>query len=329
MLTGSSLSHEVAAFPPERSRIIRFTFIVIFIGCLCSVSAQSSRSSILRIGYMEGGDTASLQQSDLESLAAAIQEREQLVRLMNADGIEETGFIKAESGRDMLLRLNAGELDLAFIPARLWAQQDADYEVILQLRGKGSLTRTRGQGIMHHGVVFAGPRSPWADPDTAILAADVSTWLQNNRVAAVGTQSMAGYVAPMLKLSDELQLPRPTDEIIWFDSSTEVVQAVVAGFATIGICEESAFERIRAELEDAVQLRLMYRSVPVPTDPVVVHPRFSPRRSETGRELRRAMREWFRDNRPQGLTLETAQDTGFVVVRALLTRWRALASEAN
>ncbi len=292
-------------------------------------AAQTPRGSILRIGYMATEDGSGPGESDLELFAESLWGDEAMARLLRAEGFRETGLIRAESERDLLLRLNAGELDVAFVPARMWAEQEAGYEAVLQVRRAGDSTRTRGQGVMRRGVVFAGPGSPWSDPDAAIRAEDVGGYLRTHRVAAVGSQSMAGYVAPMLKLSEEVRMPRPAENALWFRSDAEVVQAVVAGLADVGVCGEDAFEAARAELEGSVSLRLMYRSVPVPADPVVVHPRLSPRRSETGREVRRALRDWFQVNRPAGLTLENAQDPDFAEVRALLGRWRALASEAN
>jgi len=267
----------------------------------------------------------------MQALRESLLADEAVARLLRDGNYGGIGLYETDGERDMLLRLGARELDIAFLPARLWAEQTAGYAAVLQTRRPTDATATRGNMVFRRGVVVAGSSSPlFAATDTPD-AATIAKELRAKPVAAVSTQSMAGHIAPMLALADAAGAENVAPQFLWFESSADVARAVACGLAEIGICEEGEYERALAEggfgKDAPAPCRVVLRSVPVPSDPVAFHPDLAPRSSELGRELKRALRAFSMEKGFGDTALQSAQDEDYAETRALLARWKALDGE--
>lgn len=298
---------------------------------LASAQHGSAAPRLLRIGWLASNEGGGLDAEAMQFLRESLIADESVAALLRESNFAGIGLYETDGERDMLLRLGARELDVAFLPARLWAEQQAGYKVVLQSRRARDATTTRGSMVFHRGIVFAGPGSPLHGAGGEPDAAEIARALDGTPVATVSTQSIAGHVAPMLALAD--RTGGPVDpEFLWFESSADATRAVVCGLADVGICEEGEYERALAEAgidkADPPVCRIICRSVPVPSDPVVFHPDLAPRDSELGRELKRALRAFSLEGRFGDLALQSAQDSDYVETRALIERWKALEGPA-
>lgn len=290
-----------------------------------TLSSVPIKPNPLRIGFLRPEGETDLTEESMEGLRKALLADNALqqaaTRAYDARGI---GLYEIDGGTEMLSRLNARELDVAFVPSRIWAEQSAGYTVILQTRRKRDFTATRGRMVWQRGVVFVSSRSPFFDSET-IDSSDFATYLGEQRIAVVSSKSMAGYVAPLLALSDEYNRSYPAADLLWCESSAEVTKAVISGLADVGTCEEGAMiETLNASgISDRQQefTRVILRSSPVPTDPVVVHPDLAPSRSELGRELKRVLRSYSLETGFGTMSLQDAQDSDYEETRALLRRF--------
>lgn len=293
---------------------------------------QSPRTRLMRIGYLRPAGEGDFSRTEMESLRDRLQADPEVMRLARAAGYVSIGLYETDGGRDMLRRLEAREFDIAFAPSRVWAEQRSGYTVILQTRREEDFTLTRGRMVFRQGCVFISPRSPFFD-DSPIDPNAFAQYLANSRLAVVNSESMAGFVGPLLALADEFDLNLPVGRYVYYQSSAEVAKAVIAGLVDVGICERESLERtIEAEdLGDSRnQLRrVVVQSAPIPTDPVVVHPDLAPAVSELGRELKRALRDFSLQGGLGSVSLQSAQDSDYLEVRELLRRFRALSTPAE
>jgi ABC-type phosphate/phosphonate transport system substrate-binding protein len=287
---------------------------------------------LLRIGFLRPEGEVDLTPRQMEELRRHLLGDEAVAAEMKAAGYDDVGLFPADGGGDLLRRLDAVEFDLAFVPSRLWAEQQAGYTVVLQTRRSRDFTATRGNRVLQRGVVFASPRSPlFTEADPASPAA--RRRLAEARIAVVSSQSMAGFVAPMLGLQAEFGVTHPSGGLLWFESSAEVAKAVLAGLADVGACEAGALEEVMREagLDDEADSyrRVLLRTAPVPTDPVVVRPSLAPARSPLGRELRRSLRQFSLGGGLGGVSLQPAEDADYTVARELLREFDARVGEVR
>ncbi|MCB2156338.1 phosphate/phosphite/phosphonate ABC transporter substrate-binding protein [bacterium] len=280
---------------------------------------------LLRIGFLRPEGEADMTPVQLEALREYLLAVPEVTAAMETEGYEGIGLFSTDGGRDMLRRLNALEFDVAFVPARAWAEQQTGYTVILQTRRERDFTSSRGGRVLQRGVIVISARSPLFAQDE-LSDDDVAEYLTDQRIAVVASQSVAGFVAPLLEMSRRFGIQRPRGGLIWFESSAEVTKAVVAGLVDVGACEEGAMEEtldrsgLNAEQKNDVR-RVILRTNPVMTDPVIVHPGLAPQVSELGRELKRALRDFSLQGGFGRVQLQSARDSDYQEVRLLLTEF--------
>lgn len=280
---------------------------------------------LLRIGSLRPEGEADLTPVQLDALRAYLLAVPEVVAAMETEGYEGIGLFSADGGRDMLRRLNTLEFDIAFVPARVWAEHQTGYTVILQTRRARDVTSSRGGRVLQRGVLVISARSPLF-ADAELDDERVAQYLADQRVGVVSSQSVAGFVAPLLELSRRYGIRRPRGGLVWFESSAEVTKAVLAGLVDVGACEEGAMEEtldrsgLDAGAKDRVR-RVLLRTNPVMTDPVLLHPGLAPQVSELGRELKRTLRDFSLQGGFGEVQLQSARDSDYQEVRLLLTEF--------
>lgn len=316
--------NRAAALPPLLAALC---FLFLAVPCFApgaGTTATLANAGILRIGYLRPGTGADLTHARMDDLRRFLLADAGVVAAMSASGFDRIGLYPADGGGDMLRRLDASEFDIAFAPSRTWAEQRAGYRVILQTRRPRDVVATRGRMVLQRGVVFASPRSPLFDIDQP-AAGDLRRELSRKRLAAVATQSLPGYLAPVLELRRLLGDDALSGGVLWFSSDAEVAKAVLSGLADIGACEEGALDETLARaglLADRDStVRILLRTPPIPTDPVIARPALDPVDSVLGRELKRALRSFSLDHGFGDTSLQGAQDDDYVEVRNLLAEF--------
>jgi ABC-type phosphate/phosphonate transport system substrate-binding protein len=283
-----------------------------------------TKNSVLRIGFLRGSPEGAPKVSQLEDLIRSFQERDKLTTAMTTAGRSGFGLFACEAGEDMLRRLDAGEFDLAFVPAKTFAQQKSGYRVILQTRRPGDKYPPRGGAVLREGAIFVSPRShlyktPDATPD------EVAKALKGAPFAVVSTQSVAGFVAPLNILARDFGLAPQETDLLWFDSSEEVGRAVISGLADAGACEAGSLQALlerTPKMPDGTPLARVIRfTEPLPTDPVIVRGEFAPATSELGRQLRTAIREFFTQQSNGDLQFQEAEDEAYRQVPGILAEF--------
>lgn len=264
-------------------------------------------STMLRIGYLRREATGHPGERLLENLRHRLLEDEEVMAALREEGYtadNPIGLFACDGAEDMIRRLNAREFDIAFTPASIHARHQADYRVVLKARRPGD-SFSPGGVVRRFGVVFVSPRSPLFEQEE-LTAEDIREELGRRRLAVVSTQSVAGFHAPLLELSQRLGLRQLPASYLWFEDSREVVKGVLAGLADIGVCEQGAIDQVLTEAglldpqwpegrraeERSRYIREVLRTSPIITDPVVMRPSLAARQSNLGRLLRARLRDY-------------------------------------
>jgi len=296
---------------------------------------------LFRIGFLRREETGHPGEQQLEQLRNALLADPLIQREFAATGYEGIGLFSCDGAADMLRRLNAREFELAFTPANLYKEQQAGYTAILKARRpKDIIAPPPSDYVRRLGVVIVSPRSPlFSVPE--MNAARLRTVMGKDRIAVVSTQSVAGFHAPLLALARRHQLRSFDGGYLWFESSEEVVKAVLSGLAPSGACEAGAVESVLVEAglvpeglppaEFARQrdryLRVIVESDPVVTDPVVVRRGLAPRGSTLGRAIRQRIRTWSVENRDGDIQYRDTTDDEYRALKALLDEFNTVIGE--
>ncbi|MDK2971170.1 MAG: hypothetical protein PWP23_925 [Candidatus Sumerlaeota bacterium] len=281
---------------------------------------------LFRVGYLRPEGEAGFTRGQMEALRSRLLADEVLMAECRAAGFDGFGLYETDGGRDMLRRLNAREFDLAFVPLRVWAEQNpaARYEVILQTRRERDATATRGNMVLQRGAVFLSPRSSFFAQDPLDGEA-FAAYLRRTRMAVVTSEGMAEFVAPLTALAERYGVTPQASDFLWMESNAEVVKAVVSGLVEVGVCEQGAIEETLAASGAQERMhRVVVLSRPVATDPVVVRPEFAPLDSALGRELKRALRDFSIETGFGPISLQSATNSDYTDAPALLGRFNEL-----
>lgn len=321
---------------------LQFALLLLTWGCctlpVCGqeLASQVARSSTFRIGFVrqdrEAATTAGVYQRLTEFLVAQPDFRS----AMQSAGLKEVLPHSFESHRLLVEAMDAEQVDLAFCSVIDYASQQGSYEPVFQLRRQGDPHSSTGdRRVWHSGVIFVNNRSQLFKMETSAAIAALPEYVMSREMAMVGSSSAAGYVYPYLAL-DRLTTTVPVIDArsVFWDSSGEVVKAVMNGMHDIGACDASALnEVLRAygllEKKDKL-VKEIIRTDPVPRDPIVIHTRWlAPSPYSTtpsaaaGREVIRAVSGFFQST-PGLPRLERTSREPFLEVSENLERFREL-----
>jgi ABC-type phosphate/phosphonate transport system substrate-binding protein len=282
-----------------------------------AAAAGASDRRPLSIGFLPEG-------SDFINAPILVERlrRDLLARPPVVAALVEAGFgpelelSPCDGPRDMVQRMNLSEFDLVLATAVVYARQQGDYgEPILMTHRPGDFKLPREAGVLRRGVVIAGRASPLfgqskADPATLHAA------LAGAPLAVPSSDSAAGYIYPTLKLAQDYGLSRPGQ--YWFGGAdAEVVKNVVAGMAPLGACREGELEALLPGAAEGRYCRILFRTDQFPTDPIVLRAELVPERSALGRELKVALKDFFKRSPdvPRDLSVENAAARAYEKLR--------------
>jgi ABC-type phosphate/phosphonate transport system substrate-binding protein len=290
------------------------------VASVASVLSVPSSRRALAIGFLPEG-------SDFGNAAAVMERlrRDLLGRASVLAALAEAGFAPeielspCDGPRDMAQRMNQNEFDLAFPTAVVDALQQGDYgEPILMTWRPGDLKRPRDAGVLRRGVVFAGRAAKGLLGPDAPKPGVVREALANAPLAVPSADSAAGYIYPLLKMMQDGSRGG-AGKCRFCGSDAETVKNVVAGLAPLGACREGELEALLPGAGDSGRYyRVLFRTDPFPTDPIVLRSALAPDRSALGRELKVALRMFFQqDGAAQGdaLSVENAGERSYEKLR--------------
>ncbi len=300
-------------------KLLVYAMVLVATLAAATAGANGSANRLLRVGYLAAEDLGHPPLEGLEAMRDALLGVPALAEAMAAEGYDGIGLFSCDGATDMVRRIEAREFQVVFAPAVVYAQQQGGYIPVLSSRRSGDLFAP-GR-VWRHGVVIVSSRSPLfgvKDPGAGDLAAE----LARRPIALVRTQSVTGFHAPLLRLANEYRIDPTASGYTWFASSEDVVRAVVSGLADVGACEEpaiaSALEGTPLAANPETALRILVRTDPVATDPVLLHPDLAPRRSPFGRLLREEIRRHFLATDQSGIQYIQASDRDYRTLRSLL-----------
>lgn len=260
----------------------------------CQEAGRADRR--FSIGFLAEGSDFTNASALAEQLRQAIREDEQTASALARAGYEEIVLSPADGPRDMVQRLNQGEFELALATAVVYARQQGPYEQpILQTRLPGDFQLGGAEGgWLRRGVVFVGPRTPLMNAEPTVEA--IQDLIERSPMVVASADSAAGYIYSTLKMRIDYGGLRP-DEYWFCGSDSEVVKHVVSGLAPVGACRQGTLEQlIDEDLRDQAY-RILFRTDPFPTDPILLRNDLRPERADLGRELKALLRGFFRHHR--------------------------------
>ncbi len=283
--------------------------------------------SLFRIAHVRTDLESPIKTDTLDRLRVELSGTASIRAALKANGFSDIVIQSADSYQNLIDALNQGQSDLAFCTSVAYVTQTGEYDVLFQVRRPRDFYSSRGDRVLHRGVVFAGNRSPLFSGNQP--ADELAAALSRGPVAMVGSFSAAGYVYPSLLLRDTLGLSPDGRPPVFLDSSEEVVKAVLSGTAELGACDASALESV-LERNGLASLQMqLFRVVattdPLPTDPVIIKTRWrpappgGPAPAVLGREIREGIRRFFH-RQPEMPRLEPATQERYTdVARAMVS----------
>lgn len=238
-------------------------------------------SRIFRIGFLRREETGHPDEAQLERFRDFLNRDPQFQRLLEEAGFSGIGLYSADGAENMRSRMASGEFDLAFSPANIFFNNRDRYTAVLKARRPDDIySPPPREYVRRYGVVFVSPRSPLFH-ETNLTPAMIQKELNRQRLALVSTQSVSGFHAPLVSLNLQYGVRLVEGGYLWFESSEEVVKAVLSGLADIGACEKWALDQVlkQAGLEEQRDqlIHIILETDPVVTDPVALHRSLYPR----------------------------------------------------
>lgn len=303
---------------------------------LSSPALQSVRRGSFKIGYIRQDPEAAVSGVVFERLRDFLTTQPEIVASMAEADLERIDLQSFDSHRLLVEAMDAGQVDMAFCSVIDFAYQRGSYEPIFQLRRAGDPhSSTGGRRAWHSGVIFVNNRSSLFHLNTTETLARLPQYVMTHEIAMVGSSSAAGYVYPYLAL-DRLTttVPVMSAPSVFWDSSNEVVKAVINGIHEIGACDASALDEVlgayKLQGDKPQLLRVVLRTDPVPRDPVVLHTRWLAQTSyevtaptELGRRIVRGVSGFFQSD-PNLPRLDRTSRDAYLEVIQNLQRFQAL-----
>lgn len=289
-------------------------------------ASLAARADLFRIGFLRREETGHPGEEHLEVLRQRLLADEDLGAELKAAGYTGIGIYSCDGASDMLRRLNAREFDVAFTPASLYLQQQGGYTPMLMARRRDDIFNPNGK-VFRHGVLIVSPRSPLFAKDNAGAEEVRAALAADPRLSVVSTQSVAGFHAPLLSLDVKFGVSPVETSLLWFETSEEVVKAVLSGLADMGACEEAAIDRVlaadglgerRGEL-----IKVLVMTDPIPPDPVVVRAGLLARNPQLLRTMSGAIREYSKTGALSGIQYINADDRDYGRLQELMKEFNS------
>lgn len=289
-----------------------------------------------RIGYIRQDPEAATTSGVFLRLREFLLEQPEVQAAMAAAGVDDIITPSFDTHGFLIEAMDAEQVDVAFCSVIDFAYQRGSYDPVFQLRRRGDPhSSTGGRRVWHTGVIFVNNRSPLFDMGTSEALRHLPAYVMEHDIAMVGSSSAAGYIYPYLALERlTTSVPVINAPSVFWDSSSEVVKAVVNGIHKVGACDAMAIDEVLAAhglLQHKPKLvKELLRTDPVPRDPILMHTRWlgsnpgaNSASVELGSEINRALTAFFR--REPGLpTLERTSRLPFQEVSENLQRFQAL-----
>ncbi len=253
---------------------------------------QSSR--YFNIGFLPEGSDFENGELLMEELQRELKnvKNQRLLNAMVRAGYTDIRLSPCDGQRDMVQRMAQGEFELVFATALVFARQTGPYaEPILQTFRPGDFKLPSADGVLRRGVVFVGPTCPLFKTNEITSEAKRGL-LAHSLMAVPSADSIAGYVYPRLYMSQYLNLAEPGG-FLFCGSDAEVVKHVVSGLAPLGACRKGALELLLPADKPEQYFKVLFETLPFPTDPILLHNNLFPSRSDLGRELRLVIKTFF------------------------------------
>lgn len=175
--------------------------------------------------------------------------------------------------------------------------------------------------------------------DTKATLNVLPDYLAQREIAMVGANSAAGYIYPLLSIADLTTDTQSINKqrVVFWNSSADVVKAVINGIHEVGACEANILENVLMQSGLAgIQndlIRVILKTNPIPRDPVVLHKRWlagdtgfgviPDMDSQLGREILREIQKYY-DSLPKGVKLERTSPETFTEVSENLERFQEI-----
>ena len=290
----------------------------LFLACVALAAAQGAADErSLAIGFLPTGSDFHTASAQVERLRSALLAQTRVNAALADAGYDGIVLSPCDGPRDMVQRMDQGEFEVALATAVVYGRQRGPYpEPILQSRLPGDF-QPPGHGVMRRGVVFVGPACALFER-ADVTDADVRALLERARLAVPTADSAAGYIYPRLALREAPWRVEQPGGFLFCGNDDEVVKHVVSGLVEVGACREGAPEHILARSvtgapDERPYYRILFRTDPFPTDPILLRKELLPARSALGRELKVALRAYYNDGAselptgwPMGLGVEDA-----------------------
>jgi len=274
----------------------------LFIIFLCflfaaNVAAQSNDSNpieqkIFRIGYLRANSEGGHATSEMNRLRDYLQNQQQIQTEMQRQGFGSIGLYEADGPADLIPRLQAGEFDLVFCTSTIWHQVKSNYTIIVQKQQKNDILNPRTGLSMRRGVIFVSSRHEAFENDWT--NDQWSEYLLSNQIAVVQSQSLSGYITPMLYLRDEIGVDEQSITPLWCRSGNEVAKSVVSGLVDVGACEERDLEAVfntpALQGKESEIVKVIFRTTPVASSPVMISRNLSEESPAIVQSIQRALR---------------------------------------
>lgn len=265
-----------------------------------------------RIGYIAPEVESPLDGAWYRDLKEALEEDSTFASLMGQADVEGVALRPCDDAGDMLQRMLMGEFDVVFCPALVFVRnrvererlgERLEYHVVFQTRRRGqdAADSHPGGSPRRQGVLFA--RKNWPATGWDGKEIDLKKHLHGEPLAVSGSYDTVGYFYIRMILWEEYDQTVP-GEFRFYGAPEEVVKAVVSGLTPVGACEESVLEEVVASLGNtrvSDLVRVLAKTPPVVTDPVLFHERVYPENMQNrlGRRAAEIIRDVYNHPGPE------------------------------
>lgn len=302
--------------------------------------AENTLSQSFRIGFLRNDIENNMGSVLFNKLRLALIENPKIQDTMKEAGIKDVVLQSFDSHILLVEAMDGQQLDIVFCSALDFGLQKGEYEPVFQMRKPGDFHSSTGNRVWYNGAIFVSNSSPLFKMDTPSALQVLPEYLKKTEIAMVGSNSAAGYLYPLLTISD---LTSETEviakqRIAFWNSSSETVKSVVNGIHEIGACEINSINEVLMGAGIPINshknfVKVLIKTDPIPRDPVALHKRWLPNEAEfldenspevqLGRSVLREIQIFF-DKDKIGIKMETSSREPFNEVYENLQRFNQI-----